>query len=112
MTQWPNELILFDFQPQFPKLIGIDGSGRVAHQVNGAGGLRERDHLADVRLAGPQRDDAATPERNPSVRRRAVFESVQKEGETLSCLLVGQTRHLKNPLLNITTGPTHRAVAE
>ena len=51
--------------------------------------LREGDHLADVLLAGEDRDQAVETEREPAVRRRAVLERVEEEAELAVGLLLG-----------------------
>src|SRR5262249_1441908 len=47
-----------DFQVEFVELLPVDRRGRVGHQIERVGGLRERNHLADRRLAAQDRDDA------------------------------------------------------
>src|SRR5258705_4261505 len=64
------------------------GQLRVRHRRRRAGErvgtrlrLRERDHLADVLLAGEDRHQPVEPEREAGVRRRAVPEGVEQESE-------------------------------
>ena len=59
---------------QIAELFGLDGAGRVGHQVGAFRGFRERDDVADARRVAEDRDETIKPERNAAVRRRAVFE--------------------------------------
>ena len=60
---------------------GSSGVGRARERVGARLGLRERDHLADVLLAGEDRDEPVDAEREAGVRRRAVAEGVEQEPE-------------------------------
>ena len=63
------------------------GSGRrrrLEHRVAPRLRLRERHHLADVRLVGEQRRPAVDAERDAAVRRRAVLERVEDGAELLA----------------------------
>ena len=66
---------------QLLELLRVDRRRRAGHQVDGGGGLRERDHLADRRLARQERHHAVEAERDAAVRRRAVFERFEEEAE-------------------------------
>ena len=52
-------------QPQLLELLGLDRRGRIEHQVRARRGLRERHHLADVRLVGEQRAQRSMPSAMP-----------------------------------------------
>ncbi len=77
-----------------------DRQGRVRHRVGAGLGLRERDHLADVLLAGEDRDQAVDPDGESAVRRRAEFERVEEETElAIGLLLVDAEQREDAPLL-------------
>ena len=60
-------------------------------RVRSARHLREGDHLADVRLARHERDEALDPHREAAVRRRAHRQRVEEESELLARLLVASS---------------------
>ena len=61
---------------------------RAGQRIGAARDLRERDHLADVRLAREQRDEAVDAHREPAVRRRAHRERLEEEAELVALLLL------------------------
>ena len=78
---------------QLAQLLLVDRRRRAGHDVDGRGRLRERDHLADRRLAAEQRDQAIEAERDAAVRRRPVLERVEEEAEARLRVLVGHAEH-------------------
>src|SRR5436309_3375094 len=70
--------LLFNLKAEFIELLCLNGGGRVAHEIDGAGRLGEGDDLADIRLPRHQRHDAIESQRNSAVRRRAVIERVEE----------------------------------
>jgi len=73
MTQWLNDSIFPDFQPQLFKLLGFNTGRRLTHQIHRAGRLGEGDYLADVRLACHKREDAVVAQGNATVGWCSVF---------------------------------------
>ena len=86
---------------QFFHLPRIDRRWRIGHQVDRGGGLRERNDVANRRLAGQQRDDAIEPERDAAMRRRAELERVDEEAETQLRLLVGDAEQAEELPLDL-----------
>src|SRR5579859_4068580 len=97
---------------QFPQLLRIDSRGRVAHQVGSAGSLRERDHLANIRLTAHQRNCTVPAERDPAVRWSTAFESVEQKSEAGPRLLFGDAERAEHPPLNVGPVNTNRAAAQ
>ena len=85
---------------------------RTAHRVEPRLVLRERDHVAQVRLAREHHRHAVDAERDPAVRRRAHGERVEQEAE-LRPLLVGAEREQVEDLrLDVRLVDPERAAAE
>ena len=76
-------------------------TARPAIRSTAVAGLRERDHLANRRLAGQQRHDPIEPERDAAVRRRAVFERLEEEAEAQLRLLVADAEPPEDPRLQL-----------
>ena len=66
----------------------LDLRRRAAHRVDARLVLRERDHVAEVRLAAERHQHALDPERDPAVRRRAHGQRVEQEAELPALLLL------------------------
>src|SRR5438128_8261308 len=69
-------------------------------RVGAAGRLRERNHLADVRLTGLQCDEALDPEREAAVGRRAHLQRIEEPSEPRACLLIAHAHGAEDPLLD------------
>ena len=61
----------------------VTGDGAPIKRSTAVGGLRERDHLADVRLLRQQHDDPVDAGRESAVWRRTILERVQHPAEAL-----------------------------
>ena len=75
-------------------------------------GLRERDHLADVLLAGEHRDEPVDAEREPRVRRRTEAERVEQEAEALLRLLLVDAEEREHPPLDVGAVDPHASRAQ
>ena len=75
------------------------GEGAPAMRSTAFAVFGKRDHLANRRFAGENRDDPVQPERNAAVRRRAVFERFEEEAEPELRLLVGDAEPLEDARL-------------
>src|SRR5262249_47318041 len=74
--------------------------------------LRERDDLADIRLAGKQRDEAFDTHREASVWRRAHCKRLQQVAELLSRLALAHTHRAKDRGLQLGVVDPERARTE
>ena len=92
-------------------LVGHRGR-RAGQRIGSARHLRERDHLADVRLAGHERDEALDPHREAAVRRRAHRQRLEEEGELPARLLVAHPHRPEDVLLDVRAVDPDRARAE
>src|SRR5580765_6758238 len=97
---------------ELAQLLRVHGRRRTGHQIDGAGGLREGDYLANRRLAGQDRDDTVEPERDAAVRRRAVLERFEEESEAEPGLLLGDAEAAEDPRLQRRVVDTHAAAAD
>src|SRR5687768_2339475 len=70
------------------QLFCVDRRRCAGHEVCSGGRFGERHHFSDRRLARENGADAIDAERNAAVRRRAVFERVEKEAEPRARFLV------------------------
>ena len=86
---------------QLAQLRVVDRRRRAGHQIDGLRRLRERDDLANRRLAAQQRDDAIEAERDAAVRRRAVLERVEEEAEARPRVLVGDAEQAEDVPLHV-----------
>ena len=73
--------------PSSSSCSAVTSDGRAAHRVDARLVLRERDHVAQVRLAGEHHRHPVDPERDPAHRRRAHRERVEQEAELRPLLL-------------------------
>ena len=65
------------------------GDGAPAIRSTAVGGLRERDHFPNRRLAGQEGHDTIEPQSDAAVRRRPVLERLEEEAESRLRFLVG-----------------------
>src|SRR5437867_4042297 len=72
---------------------------RAGQRVAAARNLRERDHLADVRLARHQREEALDAHRKSSVWWRAHPEGVEQEAELCALLFLIHAHDAEDGLL-------------
>ena len=86
----------------------VDRGGGVGEGVDAGLRLRERDHLADVLLAGEDRDEAVDADREAGVRRRAEPERVEQEAEALLRVLGVDAEQREDPLLHRRGGGSAR----
>ena len=100
------------FTPSSRELGAVDRRRRARQRVRSAGGLGERDDVADRVAAGEQRDDPVEPEREPAVRRRAVAQRVEQEAEARLRLLLGDAERGEHLLLDLGAVDTDRAAAD
>ncbi len=63
--------------------------------------LRERDHVAEVRLSGEDHRHSVDPERDSTVRRRAHGKRVEEEPELRSLLLRCEREETEHLLLDL-----------
>src|SRR5438445_2757925 len=77
-------------------------SRRSGHQVDAAGGLRERDHVADRGTAGQEGDDSIDSQGDAAVRRRAQAQGRKQEAELRLGLLVADAEDPENLRLHVT----------
>ena len=68
-----------------------------AHRVEARLVLRERDHVAQVRLAGEHHRHPVDPERDAAVRRRAHRERVEEEAELRALVVARSSRAGRRP---------------
>src|SRR5262245_31000690 len=88
-----------NLQVQLAELLRIDRRRGPGHQVHGLDGLRKGDDLADRLFSRQDGDDAVQPERDPPVRRRAVFERLEEESEPELRLLLRHPEQLEDEAL-------------
>ena len=99
-------------RPSSRSWLGSTGLGRVGQRVGAGLRLRERDHLADVLLAGEDRDEAVDADGEARVRRRAEAERVEQEPEALLRVVGVDAEQREDALLDVGAVDTHRARAE
>src|SRR5436305_6438407 len=85
---------------------------RARQRIGSTRRLRERDDLAESRLAGEERDEALDAEREPAVRRRAHLQRLEEPAELGLRVLVGHAHRAKDALLNLLPMDPDRAGAE
>ena len=76
-----------EHDPQLAQLLLRHVGGRSAHRVDARLVLRERDQIAEVRLAAERHQHPLDAERDAAVRRRAHRERVEQEPELRALLL-------------------------
>src|SRR5450432_1874808 len=86
--------------------------GGVAHEVCTAGGLGERDHVADGSFAGKNHHQAVEAQSDSAVRRGAVFQGIQQKAEAAAGFFVGHAERGEDLGLHIAAVNTNRAGAE
>src|SRR5262245_17204657 len=87
------------------ELPGVDRCRRVRQRIRTGLRLRERDHLADVLLAGEQRDETIHANRETCVRRRAVTERIEQEAEAFLRVFRSDPEQREDALLQL--GPVN-----
>src|SRR3954468_3068469 len=85
---------------------------RARQGIGSTRSLRERDDLAEGRLAGEERDEALDAEREPAVRRSAHLQRLEEPAELGLRLLVRHAHRAKDTLLNLLPVNPDRAGAE
>ncbi len=95
LTQRKVKSRISDRKVQLFQLRRGDFGRRVGHQVGSLRGLGERDHIADTRLVGQDRDESIDARSDPAVGRRAVFKCLQHMTKLLLDLVPAQAEQLK-----------------
>src|SRR5439155_6633274 len=85
---------------------------RLGEWVRAARRLREGDDLADVRLAGEERNETFDAEGEATVRRCTHLQRLQEPPEFRLSLLVGHAHRAEDPLLDLLAMDPDRARAE
>ncbi len=99
------------FSPSSSNCSGSTPVWRLAHHIDRTGGFGESNDFPDARLACHQRVNAIVPERDTTVRRRAIFQGFEEESESFARLFFGEAQHLEYPALNVLAMNTDRAAA-
>src|SRR6186713_1735107 len=97
---------------QFPQLLLRHRRWRAHQQILRVLRHRERNHLADVRLAGKEHHDAIDAGSEAAVRRGAVAEGRQHAAKALLHFFWSVTRELERPQHHVWTMVTDRAARE
>src|SRR5262249_42349182 len=95
--------------PQLRQLRLADGCRRVHHQVDGLGGLGERDDLAQALGAGQEHGNAVQAQSDASMWRRAVLQRLQEEAEARPGFFFTHAQSVKDLLLNVLAVNTDRS---
>ena len=86
---------LADADSQFLQLSFTHRSGRVHHEIDRARSLWEWDDFAQAFRTGQNHHNAIQSERDATMRRRSIFQRLQKESETRARLFIAHAQRLK-----------------
>ena len=86
---------------QVGKLLRCHGAGRFAEQVGSTGGLGKGDHFADGIATQSQGNQTIYTQRDATMRRGAVAESLEQKAELGLLFLLIDAEEFEDPLLHI-----------
>src|SRR5579864_7875742 len=98
--------------PQLPQLALAHRRWRIAHKIDRAGRLGERNYFAQALCSGENHDNAIQSQRDASMRRRAVLQCFQEKTEAGLGFFIAHAERLENFSLNVLTVNTNRSRAQ
>ncbi|KPY82236.1 Uncharacterized protein ALO44_05673 [Pseudomonas syringae pv. tagetis] len=97
---------------QLSQRLGIDNARRLGHDIGSALGFRESDYFTDRLRSGHQHDQTVKAERQTTVRRCTVLQSIEQEAEFFLLLVFGDAQQTEDRLLHFLAVNTNRTTAQ